>query len=372
MNTDRVISAVVLEAASVRKLRERLSPAEFNQRVRDELHPYFRTESALDSLIKLKTHIWEFGVILDMKGVVWFRDGLDFFIQQFNHAKQSDQANVERSLTEWFPKLNSALARYSEAFHLEQLDSTMDPHLLTRSAFRQLGDVLEGCFLPFIRQVYSLLCIAGHGVLHHNPSSATFGNLVSGFCTSPSTRILYQDLLRGVPIHQWRNIAQHSSYTCHEKTKQIECVYGLPHKQRTITLSIPELLELLIDIDRIFALHKIAVGFFTVDSIELLRGIKQCPVTKDTVVGMLLSFFETHGLRIDEFDTSGDPWTVSLVDIRWRSEQEVKRLLSHTAQFTAVRPDVRLHFLVKTAHGHGRIQGEIRKRKPNKTDSGDA
>ena len=100
-----------------------------------DLRPFFHNESALKALVQMKTHLWEYGVILDMQPALWFSNGLVFLIEQFNKAKECDKSAVQRSLALWFPHLHLALARYTEAFHLENLDFTMPPHLLTRSAF---------------------------------------------------------------------------------------------------------------------------------------------------------------------------------------------------------------------------------------------
>jgi hypothetical protein len=331
-----------------------------------DLRPFFHNESALKALVQMKTHLWEYGAILDMQPALWFSNGLGFLIEQFNKAKACDKSAVQRSLALWFPHLHLALARYTEAFHLENLDFTMPLHLLTRSAFRQLGDILEGCMLPFIRQVYSLFVIAGDSGLHHDAVQGTFGNLVSDLCTISETQILYQDLLHGVPIHQWRNIAQHSSYECDQQNRQLTCTYGLKHNPKTLTLSTAEFIEVLKQIDRIFALHKIAVGFFTAGNLDLLKSLQPFPtITKDTLAGILLSSFETHAFEVNQFDISGDQWAITLKDKRGRSKQENKDLLNHTAHFTTFRSDVGLRLEVQALDGHSLVRGEIRQREPN-------
>jgi len=361
-----IVSAAAREAASVRELYTQLSQVEFDQRMQTDLRPFFHNESALKTLVQMKTHLWEYGVILDMQPALWFSNGLSFLIKQFNKAKECDKSAVQRSLAFWFPHLQSALARYTEAFHLENLDCTMPPHLLTRSAFRQLGDILEGCMLPFIRQVHSLFVVVGDNGLHHDAVQGTFGNLVSDLCTIPQAKIFYQDLLHGVPIHQWRNIAQHSSYECDQQHRQLTCTYGPRHNLKTLTLSIAEFMDVLQQTDRIFALHKIAVGFFTADNLDLLKSLQPfLTITKDTLAGILLSLFETHAFEVNQFDISGDQWAITLKDLRGRSKQEVKELLNHAARFTTFRSDVGLRFEVQAPDGHSLVRGEIRKREPN-------
>jgi len=68
-----------------------------------DLRPFFHNESALKALVQMRTHLWEYGVILDMQPALWFSNGLGFLIEQFNKAKECDKSAVQRSLAFWFP-----------------------------------------------------------------------------------------------------------------------------------------------------------------------------------------------------------------------------------------------------------------------------
>ena len=332
--SQRITEAITRETDVVRQLRLKLSEAEFNERMRTDLSPFFRNPDASESLIQLKTHLWEYGVILGAQQSPWFITSLKFFIDQFNRAKDRDKQAVQQSLLFWFSYLNEALAKYTEAFHLEALESSMAPNLLARAAFRQLGDILEASMLPLIRQVYSLFSLVGIWKLQHDPIKDTFG---------PETKMIYQRLLCEIPIHQWRNIAQHSSYTYDEQSGQIECKYG-SHSQYSVCIAPPELLQLLKQTDHVFGLHKIAIGFFTMDNLDLLKNqIRSVKVTRETVVCTILTMFEVQGFDVHCFEMIEGHWEVTLKNPLQRSQDEFSDLITHAASFAAMQPDLEIN-----------------------------
>jgi hypothetical protein len=296
-----------------------------------------------------------------MRDETWFHDDLIFLVEHFNRAKDKNETGVKRSLRFWIYELNSAVTRYSEAFHLENLNDAMPSNLLVRSAFRELGDVLEGCLQPFIRQTYDLFALSGDYSLREEAAKVNFGNLVVDLCTIPETREIYQGLLRGIPVHQWRNIAHHSSYSYNEQKNEITCVYGRKNVE-TVTFSPVELISVLQQVDRIVALHKIAVGLFTVDNADFLKDLGlSLEITKHTISGSLLSLFETHGFEIVELDVSGTHWSIVLKNSLGRSKEEFIELLNCAAGVTALRSDISLRFEVRSPDGRSLFRGELKK-----------
>lgn len=361
MSDARALSAAKTESDVLRRLRAELSEAEFGQRMRLDLGKYIHSTNALDLLVKHKTHLWEYGVLLRMNDEAWFMDGLDFLITNFNRAKTADPQGTLEAIAGRFSDIHHAIERGSEAFHLEDL-SQKSRNLFVRAAFRQIGDVLEGVLLPYVRQVHAILLRLPGCPLKQSSNSSSFGSLVSDLLAFPELQRVYREATSGLPIHQWRNVAQHSKYRYDGTLGKVVCRVGSGVNETDVFLSFEEFVCGLNAIGRMCDLHKIAMGFFAADNLERLASrVKVDPLSDHTVASSIMTACQTEGFEVVSLRTEEIPWKLNLNVPNGKTRSDCERLLGTVATYTSMRADLSLAFELRGAVGAKPLKGIIKK-----------
>ena len=256
---NKILNSISLDTSELKGI----DPEIFHKKMFNDLSPFFQNESELRTLVDSNCFIWEYGFILKMKSQTWFENGIFEMLSLFNQAYKINLEKVAYSISHYFYHLSTALRSQHEAFHLERLESLKQtPSLFVRETFREAGSIIEAGIYPFIKQAYHLISISkGKQKTIEDVEKLKFGQIVNELGQNAVLREVYYPLPYSIPISQWRNIAQHSSFEYVNSTESVICKYGIVPNAKELTMNYKELAWLLDIVNKIHALHKIANVF---------------------------------------------------------------------------------------------------------------
>lgn len=358
MAIQKFIKGIKIECSAIKKIRTRDGDDEFKKISQDLLMKFIGDVALVDKVIESDFLLWECAVLFEMRDDIWFQDKCMLLMDRFNSAKQNSAKKVKRSLTKWFEKIHDAHVNYSEIFHIENIDDSILPRLYVKQAFRQLGDMLEGSFSTYVRQVYDLLQIIHDDKLLNSSKTSSFGQLVADLCNILEFRDFYKASLFNVPISQWRNISQHIDYNFNQDTNLIDCWYGPSSKRKYISLSLDSLSRLMAKCNSIYIIHKICLTMFSLKNRHLLDISNfEKYIDDDTLSSTILAIFESNGFEISSFSNSGFPWKITVINSFGKEFYEFRDVAKKVSTATALRKDVSIFMELRNINDEIIIQG---------------
>lgn len=341
MSMQKFIEGIRTECSAIKRIRTRSGNDEFVKISRSLLMRFIGDVALVDKVIESDFLLWECAVLFEMKDDIWLQDKCMFIMERFNSAKQISAEKVKRSLTEWFKKIHDAHLNYSEIFHIEKTTAFLPPRLYIKQAFRQLGDMLEGSFSIYIRQVYDLLKIIHDDKLLNSSTKSSFGQLVADLCKIPEFKNIYKESLFNVPISQWRNISQHIDYHFNQDTNLIDCCYGPSSKRKYVSISLDSLSGLMAKCTSIYVIHKICLSMFSLKNMHLLciSDFEEY-IDDDSLSSTILAIFESNGFEISSFSNSDFPWKICVINSFEKDFYDFRDVVKKVTKATALRKDV--------------------------------
>ncbi|MDR9425714.1 MAG: hypothetical protein RI567_10585 [Marinobacter sp.] len=307
---NKLVPSASLEVDELNRLAADLSPEAFISLKRSILQRYISDFDVIENILKVNSHTWEVASIIKLEKEDWFKEGLAFLIEAFRLSKRERKADLIDLLESGYPSIHEALNSYHDAFFLLNINEKSKLRHFARSCFRQMGDSIEATHKPYIELISNLVAIYRN--LDGSHKKTSFGGNVSRLTEVDLFRKIYVDRLNGVPINQWRNICQHSSYQTIPESNQVKCDYG---KDKEIILDKNEILFLMSRLDQLHTLHKIAIDFMVLDlSSELDLGVNLGMISMETIIGDLCSTLSTLQYPITEIKNEKKKLKISVVD----------------------------------------------------------
>ena len=149
----------------------------------------------------------------------------------------------------------------------------------------------------------------------------------------------------GISVSQWRNIANHNSYSV--KDEEISCTYGSRGHQKHFSCTVSDLIELARYVDSLGFLHKVAFEIFSIDNLkQLIPHVPRLEITEYTKDAALVSgLFDAGFTTINAAYREGE-WALLLVDDCRRNRGGIQKalqdavlpyfMLAGTTKFTAL------------------------------------
>lgn len=203
----------------------------------------------------------------------------------------------------------------------------LDPSLLVKSWFRDVGDLLEGSFQPLARLRLEVLNLLGRpGTSAPAVETMSFGAVMSELLAEPELGEMYRPPPFGLSVSQWRNIANHNSFDV--SGGQITCTYGTPDKLKTLRLSIDELASVLTYCNDLYYAHKVAIELFGIDNLmELIKYEPDISPSEYSHTTSLAYGLVSAGFSIIHAAYLPNKWSLILTDLHARRQKEVKTAL---------------------------------------------
>ena len=221
--------------------------------------------------------------------------------------------------------------KYISISLLERDKSEMDTETLTHEVFQLLGTTIEGPVRPFLDELLCLFRIQDKQYSPANVLSMTLGDVVNSLCNEPLDKAFLHPGSYGISLSQWRNIAQHLSFSV--SGSDITATYGRRNHQKKVALKHNDLIPLLRQVLLRLSVLKAARVLFTWDNIQAigpkLSGNTEHP---DSLLTDLAATFLTQGFRISHTDSSTERLQLSLTDLRAEFEDPNVRAI-HASQF---------------------------------------
>ncbi len=317
---------------------------------------YVRHDKALRSALEIRIGFFEYNFWLTMKDERWFMDGLDLLLESFHQAKNKNESDCLQACADREQAINIGLKNMHQLFHLEGKKSTGRLDLLAKICFREIGDIVEGGLKPFMLLMLSTSRIANSGSgKSGSTQEVSLGGATAELLLSGKSSELYQPPPWNVPIHQWRNIAQHYSFRLDSGGTSIQCTYGTKG-DKTISLDRDGVLALLSRVHATFYVHKIAHLLFFVDNMqEIAARLTAIPeLSEDSIKSHLITCVMANKFKVLSLKTKAQAWRMTLHDEVFRRPVDRRTALNEiAAAFRLVEKNKGLNLTVHYANENG-------------------
>ena len=286
-----------------------------------------------------------------------FESSLLSLVKLFRNSLAVDSTLAIEIFVQDFSQISKGLQNITQLGYLHDSKKEIERlDLFAKYSFMQLGNILEGTHKCFIQLFYNLINILSEKKI----MKKSFGDAVQALVAfEDSFQYLFKDALYGIEISQWRNIANHHSYSLTSDNK-IEMTYGR-NKKHSITRV--QLEEIFIILDTIGYTMKIAHTLIGIDNINALSEKINAKsfIDDDTIIAQVVETSKYYGYQTMKCTNQGGKWMVTVneeVAIPFNKEKVIAYITTIT-KFTT--PDVVLEIF--DCCGHMQISAKIENRK---------
>lgn len=258
-----------------------------------------------------------------------FEDGLAEILRVYNCALKQNQLKSIQIFKDSYPAVTRGFASWTQIIRpngVGQLPNRFD--LFVKTAFQLIGDGVENSLKPYLEFLDAI-----YHVSRDKPVvKKKLGVIVDGLmANSKLFKALYKTLFLDITVSQWRNIADHGSYTCNSDGK-IEIHYG---QDNSITKYIErqDLERVLATLDTLLYMHKTAYTLMHIDHIDHIPTIEKYYKTEnDDLVMQIVETSYAHGLEV--FAVERGSWNIAaLIRKQELTPQDLKRYCAAIATF---------------------------------------
>lgn len=321
-----------------------LTPLQIKDLIVDTLTPFFENSSIL--------HEVDVGLLaIEGTNVGKIRtdpDGerfLHLILNVYRAAYRADPVGTFDTIASWDETIQISVREFWNQCLFEIDKADLDLEHFRFEAFRNIGGVTEACIQPYLREGLALSRIASGA--SPDLGSMTFGQLVRNYSTALGDASFLAPQPSGIFLSDWRNIAQHHSSRIHGNT--IVAIYGPQNTPQSITLSRPELLDILRSVHLRLSIVKAARNIFTFDHFEeAKRTVSNIDSVDSSILFQISSAFATQGFQVVDSDIADEHVTFNLRDIHQGCDHG---RMAHCTQFPITiwlhyrKPLVRVRYL---------------------------
>lgn len=149
-----------------------------------------------------------------------------------------------------------------------------------------MGDMIESALRPFLQLRRKILEVGGILPVSRTVESS-LGQILRDL--EEVDNHIYALPPLNISISQWRNISHHSAYSVTDDV--IRCEIGQSSRKRTIECSPKQLIQVFVETEKIYYVHKVAFEFFATENIRSLSLAEQ-----ETGTEVLLSDFSKRSM----------------------------------------------------------------------------
>lgn len=235
-----------------------------------------------------------------------FEDGLSAILQIYNSAlKQNHQESVQL-FKDSYPAIAHGFASRTQATWTNGIGILPDRlDLFAKTAFQLIGDGIETSLKPFLEFLGSVYCVSRNKLVVKKKLGVIVDSLTSN---NELFKALYKTLFFDITVSQWRNIANHGSYSCTADGK-IKIHYGEKNRV-TKYIERQDLEMVLLTLDTLLYMHKTAYTLIHIEYIDSLPLIKKYhETTNDDLVMQIVETSYAYGL--EAFAIEKESWNIA-------------------------------------------------------------
>ncbi|MEL4341097.1 hypothetical protein AAEH92_10330 [Shewanella xiamenensis] len=315
---DKFLINSQMEASYLLKGIEFESIAEFDLFSVKVLSKYINDEKRIKAIISSKAFAFEVMFIKWAKGTV-YEDFIDFFFKNLRVALEDHKDEVRTFYAEFDLQIHEALVSYQDAAALANTAHLENRRTIIKSGFSSLGEIVESSLYPQLQLVYRILTCSKESSLYGNKTNLSNGKVVSELINSSDViDAVLKTLLRGVPLNQWRNISNHSSYKYSKNSDSIFCEYG-NNNNSSVTLKYEDFFELFKAIDCIQILLKICLELSSTE-LEVKKDVttddEYYELTIESIMSQIGNVFAVLNYDVLGVDKILNQWKIKITDVR--------------------------------------------------------
>lgn len=234
------------------------SIAEFDLFSFEVLNKYIQDKGLIRDIVSSKAFAFEVMFIKWAKGTI-FEDFIDFFFENLRIALKYHADEIKKIYVEFDLRIHEALVSYQDSAAIANTAHLENKRTSIKSKFSSLGEIIESSLYPQLQLIYRVLTCSKDSSLYGKKQTISNGKIISELIDSSKTLdSIFKKLLLDVPLNQWRNISNHSSYKYNKNSDSIFCTYG-SENNNSVTLKYEDFFALLKTIDCIQILLKTCI-----------------------------------------------------------------------------------------------------------------
>lgn len=304
--------------------------AELKEFIVDILHPYVRDKELL----------WEQAVsalaneALCIANLNAHPEWKDLLVKSFeirNSAILKDQRLACKIICDFELSIRETQRKYSMQILFEQSKDGLNTDEYAFEVFRLIGCLIESTIQPFIKELYCLAALsAGQLVETRDVIEADFGQVIEKFSRLNCFPGLLTPGTWDVRINQWRNIAQHHSFSV--VGEKIEATYGKSSPKKCIALTRDELFSLSKELIRRLGALKSSRELTILNNIEELRDrLPKVEIDIYSKATELAAAFATQGFTLVGLEEAANVVSARILDVN-PTTGNIRQI--HCSQFT--------------------------------------
>ena len=289
-----------------------------------ELSRYFENPERLERAFGVGGFHYEHAFLQRNKLVSWVDVNLRLMLKEFRDARDCSTSLCFRTWGSFMEAVDRGTRNVSVVGSLQLDIGKLEAEFATKSILRDVGDILEGSIQPLVRLRLAMREVAGKRTGRSLPiGNMNFGDVIAELAPIGIKGDIYRPRPFGVSVSQWRNIANHNSYTV--KNDRVACTYVRPGQEKQILCTINDLVELAKYVDTLGFLHKVAFEIFSTDNLnELAPHAPRLEITEFTKDGALVIGLAKGRFTIVKARYREREWALLLADDSHRDQGEIK------------------------------------------------
>lgn len=313
-------------------IKDGFTPAEVKHGIIALLDPYIKDKGVLEALA-VEHLAGEAICIANLSTSPRMLALFELTLRTRQDAMLKDKQSSHNTFAFFQPLIIQTQKKYALQIEFEVDKNHLDLDEFAFEIFRGIGSVIESTLQLFLKEFYCLLAISKGD--YQNPAEVAALDL--GIVVDRSLKMLADaDLLAPIPwnvrVNQWRNIAQHQTFTV--SGHAINAQYGKGIKAKSIALNREELLSVAREIGARLAILRSSRIFAILEAGEEL--LRQMPDNQDDISAIavtLIASFATQGFSLVDLVEANGKATATLIDMAPTSG--FKRFI-HASQFLSV------------------------------------
>ncbi|MBT2786506.1 MULTISPECIES: hypothetical protein [unclassified Halomonas] len=279
------------------------SKEEIKAGILESLEPEFENPEILD---RYGIDLWAVESVNVTKVRIngWSSDLYDKSIEVRRSLLASNKNTCAEICSQWEEQIGKALTFYWNAVRFEHHKGNLPIDEYAYELFRNIGALIEGTLQVYLKELLHIAsCAQGESTSYSEVSSLSLGNVVNKLSEKLGDSDIFTLNPWGVPLNQWRNIAQHFSIDTKDST--ITCTYGAKN-QHFIRLERKELMEVARSVFTLYSAIRTSQTIFFLDNADSLishcKGSKRKDVDEQFqfCVGAASQGFEVIDLKVSD------------------------------------------------------------------------
>jgi hypothetical protein len=186
----------------------------------------------------------------------------------YRQSLLADKTACSASFQQWWSEVETGVSKFWSIHNLRSNLEDASAEDVVFSKFETIGTLIESIIQPALRELLAHVRIIGQGDWDAERVRALdFGIVVDQLVNAVGLKAACEPQPWGIRLNQWRNVAQHSSYSL--SGDMIAVLYGKAPKSKTVQLTREQLQNLMTTIGYIFMAIGSARAIFTIEHHEM-------------------------------------------------------------------------------------------------------